>query len=101
MDLGFVFFFSPSYSNHCLPQGTRSISLGYPHFSKLSAATHVIPPSLPFHRGKPEIIGSNLDVLVTVGLSDKVCEDYRLAQEVCNAIAKLAGKPKVRFLVYS
>ncbi|XP_049680606.1 condensin complex subunit 1 isoform X1 [Accipiter gentilis] len=45
-------------------------------------------------RGKPEIIGSNLDVLVTVGLSDKVCEDYRLAQEVCNAIAKLAGKPK-------
>uniref|UniRef100_A0A8B9RWE7 Condensin complex subunit 1 n=1 Tax=Accipiter nisus TaxID=211598 RepID=A0A8B9RWE7_9AVES len=45
-------------------------------------------------RGKPEIIGSNLDVLVTVGLSEKVCEDYRLAQEVCNAIAKLAGKPK-------
>uniref|UniRef100_A0A8C0BA34 Condensin complex subunit 1 n=1 Tax=Buteo japonicus TaxID=224669 RepID=A0A8C0BA34_9AVES len=45
-------------------------------------------------RGKPEIIGSNLDVLVTVGLSEKVCEDYRLAQEVCNAITKLAGKPK-------
>uniref|UniRef100_A0A8C4U7W2 Condensin complex subunit 1 n=1 Tax=Falco tinnunculus TaxID=100819 RepID=A0A8C4U7W2_FALTI len=40
-------------------------------------------------RGKPEIIGSNLDVLVTVGLSEKVCEDYRLAQEVCNAISKL------------
>ncbi|XP_065504815.1 condensin complex subunit 1 isoform X2 [Caloenas nicobarica] len=45
-------------------------------------------------RGKPEIIGSNLDVLVTVGLSEKVCEDYCLAQEVCNAISKLAGNPK-------
>ncbi|XP_075564505.1 condensin complex subunit 1 [Pelecanus crispus] len=45
-------------------------------------------------RGKPEIIGSNLDVLVTVGLSEKVCEDYRLAQEVCNAISKLASNPK-------
>nr|XP_009683383.1 PREDICTED: condensin complex subunit 1 isoform X2 [Struthio camelus australis] len=45
-------------------------------------------------QGKPEIIGSNLDVLVTVGLSEKVCEDYRLAQEVCNAISKLASNPK-------
>ncbi|KAM7131081.1 condensin complex subunit 1 isoform 1-T1 [Ciconia maguari] len=45
-------------------------------------------------RGKPEIIGSNLGVLVTVGLSEKVCEDYRLAQEVCNAISKLASNPK-------
>ncbi|KAM6212507.1 condensin complex subunit 1 isoform 1-T1 [Sarcoramphus papa] len=45
-------------------------------------------------RGKPEIIGSNLDVLVTVGLSEKVCEDYRLAQEVCYAISKLASNPK-------
>ncbi|XP_028942208.1 condensin complex subunit 1-like, partial [Antrostomus carolinensis] len=45
-------------------------------------------------RGKPEIIGSNLDVLVTVGLSEKVCEDYCLAQEVCNAISKLAGNHK-------
>ncbi|NWX48972.1 CND1 protein, partial [Steatornis caripensis] len=45
-------------------------------------------------RGKPEIIGSNLDVLVTVGLSEKVCEDYRLAQEVCNAISKLTRTPK-------
>ncbi|XP_009576682.1 PREDICTED: condensin complex subunit 1-like, partial [Fulmarus glacialis] len=44
--------------------------------------------------GKPEIIGSNLDVLVTVGLSEKVCEDYQLAQEVCNAISKLASNPK-------
>ncbi|KAM6438422.1 condensin complex subunit 1 [Rhynochetos jubatus] len=45
-------------------------------------------------RGKPEIIGSNLNVLVTVGLSEKACEDYRLAQEVCNAISKLASNPK-------
>ncbi|XP_030327492.1 condensin complex subunit 1 isoform X2 [Strigops habroptila] len=45
-------------------------------------------------RGKPEIIGSNLDVLVTVGLSEKLCEDCRLAQEVCNAISKLARNPK-------
>ncbi|XP_026716613.1 condensin complex subunit 1 [Athene cunicularia] len=45
-------------------------------------------------RRKPEIIGSNLDVLVTVGLSEKLCEDYRLAQEVCNAISRLACNPK-------
>ncbi|NXP05107.1 CND1 protein, partial [Thinocorus orbignyianus] len=45
-------------------------------------------------RGKPEIIGSNLDVLVTVGLSEKAREDYRLAQEVCYAISKLASNPK-------
>lgn len=57
--------------------------------------------SIPFHRGKPEIIGSNLDILVTVGLSEKVCEDYRLAQEVCNAISKLASNPKVRLLACS
>ncbi|NXG62680.1 CND1 protein, partial [Hemiprocne comata] len=45
-------------------------------------------------RGKPEIIGSNLDVLVTVGLSEKVCEDYHLAREVCNVVSKLATPPK-------
>ncbi|KAM9565485.1 condensin complex subunit 1 isoform 2-T2 [Guaruba guarouba] len=45
-------------------------------------------------QGNPEIIGSNLDVLVTVGLSEKVCEDYCLAQEVCNAISKLARNTK-------
>ncbi|XP_047907518.2 condensin complex subunit 1 [Anser cygnoides] len=45
-------------------------------------------------RGKPEIVGSNLDVLVTVGLSEKVCEDYCLAQEVCNTISKLASNRK-------
>ncbi|XP_062369276.1 condensin complex subunit 1 [Cinclus cinclus] len=45
-------------------------------------------------RGKPEIIGSNLDILVTIGLSEKACEDYRLPQEVCNVISKLASNPK-------
>ncbi|XP_064011981.1 condensin complex subunit 1 [Pogoniulus pusillus] len=45
-------------------------------------------------RGKPEIIGSNLDVLVTVGLSEKAGEDYRLAEEVCRAISKLGCDPK-------
>ncbi|NXI35166.1 CND1 protein, partial [Galbula dea] len=45
-------------------------------------------------RGKPEIIGSNLDVLVTSGLSEKASEDYRLAQDVCSAISKVASNPK-------
>ncbi|XP_063250321.1 condensin complex subunit 1 isoform X2 [Prinia subflava] len=45
-------------------------------------------------RGKPEIIGSNLEILVTMGLSEKACEDYRLPQEVCNVISKLASNPK-------
>ncbi|XP_062984497.1 condensin complex subunit 1 [Elgaria multicarinata webbii] len=45
-------------------------------------------------RGKPEIVGSNLDVLVTVGLDEKVHEDYRLAQEVCNTISKIANSQK-------
>ncbi|XP_065442007.1 condensin complex subunit 1 isoform X5 [Chrysemys picta bellii] len=45
-------------------------------------------------RGKPEIVGSNLDVLVMTGLDEKVIEDYRLAQEVCNAISKLASSNK-------
>ncbi|XP_059694143.1 condensin complex subunit 1 isoform X2 [Haemorhous mexicanus] len=45
-------------------------------------------------RGNPEIIGSNLDILATVGLSEKACENYRLPQEVCNVIFKLAGNPK-------
>ncbi|XP_048675782.2 condensin complex subunit 1 isoform X4 [Caretta caretta] len=45
-------------------------------------------------RGKPEIVGSNLDVLVKTGLDEKVIEDYRLAQEVCSAISKLASSNK-------
>ncbi|XP_050793006.1 condensin complex subunit 1 isoform X1 [Gopherus flavomarginatus] len=46
-------------------------------------------------RGKPEIVGSNLDVLVTTGLDEKVIEDYRLAQEVCSAISKLSNSNKL------
>uniref|UniRef100_A0ACB8ES41 Uncharacterized protein n=1 Tax=Sphaerodactylus townsendi TaxID=933632 RepID=A0ACB8ES41_9SAUR len=45
-------------------------------------------------RGKPEIVGSNLDILVTVGLDDRVHENYRLAQEVCNAISKITSGQK-------
>ncbi|XP_054023576.1 condensin complex subunit 1 [Dryobates pubescens] len=45
-------------------------------------------------RGNPEIIGSNLDVLVTVGLSEKAQEDYCLAQQVCHAISKFGRNPK-------
>ncbi|XP_074839699.1 condensin complex subunit 1 [Carettochelys insculpta] len=45
-------------------------------------------------RGKPEIVGSNLDVLVMTGLDEKVMGDYRLAQEVCSAISKLANSNK-------
>uniref|UniRef100_A0A8D2NHU1 Condensin complex subunit 1 n=1 Tax=Zonotrichia albicollis TaxID=44394 RepID=A0A8D2NHU1_ZONAL len=45
-------------------------------------------------RGKPEIIGTNLDILVTVGLSEKACEDYRLPQEVCSVISKLPALGK-------
>ncbi|NXF94040.1 CND1 protein, partial [Eubucco bourcierii] len=45
-------------------------------------------------RGKPEVIGSNLDVLVTVGLSEKAAEDYHLAEKVCRAISKLGSDPK-------
>ncbi|XP_063150770.1 condensin complex subunit 1 [Candoia aspera] len=45
-------------------------------------------------QGKPEIVGSNLDVLITVGLDERIHEDYRLAQEVCNAISKIANSQK-------
>ncbi|XP_042309788.1 condensin complex subunit 1 isoform X2 [Sceloporus undulatus] len=45
-------------------------------------------------RGKPEIVGSNLDILVTVGLDERVHADYRLALEVCNAISKIGNNQK-------
>ncbi|NXH51016.1 CND1 protein, partial [Dicaeum eximium] len=44
--------------------------------------------------GDPEITGSNLDILVTMGLSEKACEDYRLPQEVCNVISKISSNSK-------
>ncbi|OXB76260.1 UNVERIFIED_CONTAM: hypothetical protein H355_014668 [Colinus virginianus] len=53
-----------------------------------------LSPSGDSERGKPEIIGSNLEVLVRVGLTEKVYEDYRLAEEVCNAISKFASNSK-------
>ncbi|KAL7988486.1 hypothetical protein Chor_007405 [Crotalus horridus] len=46
------------------------------------------------NRGKPEIVGSNLDLLISVGLDERVHEDYHLAQEVCNAFSKIANSQK-------
>ncbi|XP_078507673.1 condensin complex subunit 1 isoform X2 [Lissotriton helveticus] len=45
-------------------------------------------------KGRPEIVGSNLDTLVTVGLGEKVHEDYRLARAVCNTILKIGDGQK-------
>ncbi|XP_036617804.1 condensin complex subunit 1 isoform X1 [Trichosurus vulpecula] len=45
-------------------------------------------------KGKPEIVGSNLDTLVSVALEEKVEQDYRLAQQVCRAIANISGSQK-------
>ncbi|XP_069506775.1 condensin complex subunit 1 isoform X2 [Ambystoma mexicanum] len=45
-------------------------------------------------RGRPEIVGSNMDTLVTVGLGEKVHEDYGLAREVCNTILKIGDSQK-------
>ncbi|KAM6214290.1 condensin complex subunit 1 isoform 2-T2 [Rhynchocyon petersi] len=45
-------------------------------------------------RGKPEIVGSNLDTLVNIGLDEKFPPDYRLAQQVCHAIANISDRRK-------
>ncbi|KAJ8790884.1 hypothetical protein J1605_020978 [Eschrichtius robustus] len=45
-------------------------------------------------RGKPEIVGSNLDTLVSIGLDEKLPQDYRLAQQVCHAIANISDRRK-------
>ncbi|ELK10386.1 condensin complex subunit 1 [Pteropus alecto] len=45
-------------------------------------------------RGKPEIVGSNLDTLVNIGLDEKFPQDYRLAQQVCHAIANISDRRK-------
>ncbi|XP_008062001.2 condensin complex subunit 1 [Carlito syrichta] len=45
-------------------------------------------------RGKPEIVGSNLDTLVSIGLDEKFPQDYRLAQQVCHAIASISDRRK-------
>ncbi|XP_037016012.2 condensin complex subunit 1 isoform X1 [Artibeus jamaicensis] len=44
--------------------------------------------------GKPEIVGSNLETLVNIGLDEKFPQDYRLAQQVCHAIANLSDRRK-------
>ncbi|XP_053777864.1 condensin complex subunit 1 isoform X2 [Desmodus rotundus] len=44
--------------------------------------------------GKPEIVGSNLDTLVSIGLDETFPQDYRLAQQVCHAIANLSDRRK-------
>lgn len=46
-------------------------------------------------RGKPEIVGSNLDTLVSIGLEEKFPQDYSLAQQVCLAIANISDRRKV------
>ncbi|KAK2499670.1 hypothetical protein MC885_021184 [Smutsia gigantea] len=45
-------------------------------------------------RGKPEIVGSNLDTLLSIGLDEKLPQDYRLAQQVCHAIANISDSRK-------
>ncbi|XP_055250180.1 condensin complex subunit 1 isoform X1 [Moschus berezovskii] len=45
-------------------------------------------------RGKPEIVGSNLDTLVNIGLDEKLPPDYRLAQQVCHAITNISDRRK-------
>uniref|UniRef100_A0A8C5N0N7 Condensin complex subunit 1 n=1 Tax=Leptobrachium leishanense TaxID=445787 RepID=A0A8C5N0N7_9ANUR len=45
-------------------------------------------------RSEPEIVVSNLDTLVTVGLGDRVQEDYQLAQDVCTSILKITDSRK-------
>ncbi|XP_051011344.1 condensin complex subunit 1 [Acomys russatus] len=45
-------------------------------------------------RGKPEIVGSNLDTLVKLGLGETFPQDYRLAQQVCLAIASISDRRK-------
>lgn len=48
-------------------------------------------------RAEPEVVGSNLETLVNVGLGEKVHEDYQLACDVCSTISKISDseKPKL------
>ncbi|KAM3913353.1 condensin complex subunit 1 [Leptodactylus fuscus] len=45
-------------------------------------------------RGQPEIVLSNLETLVTVGLGQEAQKDYQLAREVCNCILKITEGQK-------
>lgn len=46
-------------------------------------------------RGQPEIVLSNIETLVNVGLAQEGEKDYRLAQHVCNCILKISAGQKV------
>lgn len=46
-------------------------------------------------------MGSNLDTLVNIGLDEKLPPDYRLAQQVCHAIANISDRRKARGVVTS
>lgn len=50
-------------------------------------------------RGKPEIVGSNLDTLVNIGLDEKLPTDYRLAQQVWPRHANISDRRKARGVV--
>ncbi|XP_035829509.1 condensin complex subunit 1, partial [Aplysia californica] len=45
-------------------------------------------------QAEPEIVKSNIDVLVQEGLGERAERDYLLAQGVCQALMTLAAKPK-------
>ncbi|XP_040217115.1 condensin complex subunit 1 isoform X1 [Rana temporaria] len=45
-------------------------------------------------RGQPEIVLSNIETLVNVGLAQEGEKDYRLAQHVCNCILKISAGQK-------
>ncbi|XP_073409040.1 condensin complex subunit 1 [Dendrobates tinctorius] len=45
-------------------------------------------------RGEPEIVLSNLETLVMVGLGQEAQNDYQLAREVCNCILKITEGQK-------
>lgn len=68
-------------------------------FQHLRCLPQILPGAafncFPFPRGKPEIVGSNLDTLVKIGLDEKFPHDYRLAQQVCLAIASISDRRKV------
>ncbi|XP_051865844.1 condensin complex subunit 1, partial [Pristis pectinata] len=45
-------------------------------------------------QGEPEIVGSNLETLFTVGLGSRAAQDYQLARDICLTIGKLASSKK-------
>ena len=47
------------------------------------------------NRSDPNIVKSNIEVLVSVGLGERAQKDFLLAQDTCIALLKLAGEGKV------